>query len=153
MNERTNIDVVVNYILRHIKVTNKKLQKLVYYAYAWYIVENNENANITNVLFHDRPEAWVHGPVFPTLYDRYKENGRNEIATPDEILEIDKEISEFLDEILAVFGPFDGDQLELMTHNELPWQKARGSAESDEISTNLIDLQYIYIYYTSLSNA
>ncbi len=153
MNERTNIDVVVNYILRHIKVTNKKLQKLVYYAYAWYIVENNENANITNVLFHDRPEAWVHGPVFPTLYDRYKENGRNEIATPDEILEIDKEISEFLDEILAVFGPFDGDQLELMTHNELPWQKARGSAESDEISTNLIDLQDIYIYYTSLSNA
>lgn len=152
MNERTNIDVVVNYILRHITVTNKKLQKLVYYAYAWYIVENNENANITNVLFHDRPEAWVHGPVFPVLYDRYKENGRNEIATPNEILEIDEEISEFLDEILAVFGQFDGDQLELMTHNELPWQKARGSAESNEISTNLIDLQDIYNYYTSLSN-
>ncbi len=41
MNERTDINTVVNYILRNIRATNKKLQKLVYYAYAWYIVENN----------------------------------------------------------------------------------------------------------------
>lgn len=153
MNERTDINTVVNYILRNIRATNKKLQKLVYYAYAWYIVENNENDNITNVLFHEQPEAWVHGPVFPVLYDRYKDNGRNEIAKPDDVIEIDNELSAFLDEILSIFGPFDGDQLELMTHNELPWQKARGSAKSNEISTNLIDLQDIYNYYKSLSNA
>ena len=26
-------------------ITNKKLQKLVYYAYSWYLVFNNESAN------------------------------------------------------------------------------------------------------------
>lgn len=152
MNERTDINTVVNYILRNVRATNKKLQKLVYYAYAWFIVENNDNDNIMNVLFHEQPEAWVHGPVFPVLYERYKENGRDEIATPDEVLEVDEELADFLDEILDVFGQFDGDQLELMTHNELPWQKARGNSTSDEISTNLIDLQDIYNYYTSLGN-
>ncbi len=152
MNERTDINIIVNYILRNISATNKKLQKLVYYAYAWYIVLNNDNDNIVNVLFHEQPEAWVHGPVFPTIYEKYKENGRDEIAKPNVILEIDNDLSSFLDEILKVFGPFDGDQLELMTHNELPWQKARGNAKSDEISTNLIDLKDIYNYYTSLAN-
>lgn len=152
MNERTNINTIVNYILRRIPVTNKKLQKLVYYAYAWYIVENNDSDNIRNVLFREQPEAWIHGPVFPILYDRYKEYGRNTIAIPDEVIEVERDLEVFLDEIIDVFGPYDGDQLELMTHNELPWQKARGNSKSNEISTNLIDLKDIYNYYRSLNN-
>ena len=37
---------IANWFLSNLeKVTNKKLQKLVYYAYSWYLVFNNESAD------------------------------------------------------------------------------------------------------------
>lgn len=39
------------------KVSNKKLQKLLYYAQAWYLVYNKKP------LFNDDIEAWIHGPA------------------------------------------------------------------------------------------
>ena len=54
------------------ELTPKKLQKLVYYAYSWFIALNNENVNkIDSVLFDESPKAWIHGPVFKTLYNEY----------------------------------------------------------------------------------
>lgn len=36
---------IANWFLSNLEnVTNKKLQKLVYYAYSWYLVFNNESA-------------------------------------------------------------------------------------------------------------
>ena len=46
-------------------ITNLKLQKLVYYAQAWYL------AFLDKPLFDEDFEAWVHGPVNRDLYDRY----------------------------------------------------------------------------------
>ena len=43
-------------------ITNKKLQKLVYYAQAWSLVLNNKK------LFSEPIEAWVHGPAVRSLY-------------------------------------------------------------------------------------
>ena len=54
-------------------ITNLKLQKLVYYAQAWSLALNNEE------LFADDFQAWVHGPVLVSLYDRYRTNKRNPI--------------------------------------------------------------------------
>ena len=34
---------------------------------------NNENENeINSLLFDETPEAWIHGPVFKTLYNEYR---------------------------------------------------------------------------------
>ena len=71
-NEITAI-MIAKYFLTKESMTQKKLQKLVYYAYAWYIVSFNNNVNrIKHLLFIEKPEAWVHGPVFRTLYDAYR---------------------------------------------------------------------------------
>ena len=47
-------------------MSHKKLQKLCYYAQAWYVTIKNKP------LFEDDIEAWVHGPVVPSLYSQYK---------------------------------------------------------------------------------
>lgn len=65
---------IANWFLRNIKdLTNKKFQKLVYYAYAWHLVFNNETEDENSVkLFENEFEAWVYGAVIPGLYDKYK---------------------------------------------------------------------------------
>ena len=55
-------------------VTNKKLQKLLYYAQAWYLVKKGKK------LYEDDIEAWVHGPTIPHMYRQYKEYGYQPIT-------------------------------------------------------------------------
>lgn len=47
-------------------ISNLKLQKLVYYAQAWYLAIYGQS------LFDEDFEAWVHGPIIPSLYQKYK---------------------------------------------------------------------------------
>ena len=47
-------------------LTNKKLQKLIYYAQAWNMAFNGEP------IFEEKIEAWIHGPVVPEVYNEYK---------------------------------------------------------------------------------
>ena len=71
---------IADFFLTKSELTPKKVQKLVYYAYSWFIAINNQSANqIENILFDEIPEAWIHGPVFPSLYLRFKSFNWNEI--------------------------------------------------------------------------
>ena len=47
-------------------ITNLKLQKLVYYAQAWYLALHGKR------LFPAEFQAWVHGPVCHSLYQRFR---------------------------------------------------------------------------------
>ena len=58
-------------------ITNMKLQKLMYYAQAWHL------AVIGDELFSDDFQAWIHGPVIPALYDKYKAYQWNPIIRND----------------------------------------------------------------------
>lgn len=150
MEVQTSIEIVANYFLAKIDMTNKKMQKMLYYAYSWYIVGYNDSENVNKVLFIEQPEAWIHGPVFPTIYDKYKIFGWNIIPKFTEEIDIDEELKTFLDEIISVFGKYDGDQLELMTHNEFPWKNARNNLDNTLPSNNKIQLKDIYNYYSAL---
>ena len=150
MNIKTNIELVANYFLSRITMNNKKLQKIVYYAYCWYIVNNNDSANVRNVLFLEQPEAWIHGPVFPTLYENYRQYGRDIIPKIEFNELIDEDLRELFEEIIETFGEYDGDQLELMTHNEIPWIEARNNYNTYEYSSKLISLQEIFNYYSNI---
>ena len=75
------VDEIADWFLsRSDTVTNKKIQKLVYYAYAWYLVFNNESVDDLRLrFFPNRFEAWVHGPVYPELLERFKPYGSEHI--------------------------------------------------------------------------
>ena len=62
-----SIDTLANVILNNGRdVSNKKLQKLSYYVYAWNLAING--VEIAEMSF----EAWEHGPVCRKLYSKYK---------------------------------------------------------------------------------
>lgn len=56
-------------------VEHMKLQKLVYYAYGWWLAANE------TPIISEAPEVWRHGPVFPSLYNALKGNGGRPITT------------------------------------------------------------------------
>lgn len=151
MNKEITALTVAKFFLTKEAMTQKKIQKLVYYAYAWYITNFNNNENkIKKVLFEEEPEAWVHGPVFRSLYDQFKSYGWSNISKIDCVNLKDKKIEKFLDSIWDVYGIYDGDELEVITHKEMPWIKAREGMSATEPSTQKITQKDIYIYYNSI---
>ena len=59
-------------------ITNLKLQKLLYYAQAWYMVNFDGKK-----LFDDDIEAWQFGPVIKSIYNLFKDFGRKPIILSD----------------------------------------------------------------------
>lgn len=137
---------VANYFLSFKSLTPKQLQKLCYYAQAWYYTVNDEP------LFDYEFQAWVHGPVNPELYREYRQYGRSYIQrkqVPDIVLK-DKYVYNFLSDIFKQYGDFTGDQLELLTHNEDPWRMTRGDLKPWEPSYDVITLDSMKEYYSKL---
>jgi len=143
------LDVAFYFIKRGLEekkpITNKKLQKLVYYAQAWSLVLNNEK------LFNERIEAWVHGPAIPSLYEKFMQFGSEPIAlNPSEFshkLNFSKKEEELLSNVWQVYGKYPADYLEALTHSELPWQEARGGISASQSSNNTIKLETIREFY------
>jgi len=128
-----HVDTITDYIIwrahRHGSfISNLKLQKLLYYAHAWYLALHDKT------LFSHRIEAWVHGPVVPSVYRRFKEYGFRNIDAAVERPVLDAETAAFLDDFLRQYLPFDAYALEQMSHQEDPWLDARGGAAPDKPS-------------------
>ena len=132
-------------------MTNLRLQKLLYYAQAWYL------ANCEESLFEEDFEAWVHGPVLPSLYHDYKERGAQPILKDISMEEVEKKFEKdeinFLEGVAEVYMPYTGYQLELMTHHEDPWLNAREGVESTEKSNSVISKDSMQEYYGARINA
>ena len=109
MNNLTIFDIA-NFFRSKESMTHKKLQKLVYYAYAWYIALYNEkSSNIVNKLCLDTKfEAWVHGPVSRILYNKYSNSyGIIDKFNGSVNKNITGELKSFLENIYSVFGKQD----------------------------------------------
>ena len=147
-----NSYVIADYFLTKSNLTPKKIQKLVYYAYAWFIALNNENENeIYNILFDEVPEAWLHGPVFPSLYAKFKSYNWHEVPMIKKSITFEnKDLMSFLDEVWDVFGSSSADELEYMTHQEDPWINARKIYESQNNYHQKISLKDIFRFYNEL---
>lgn len=144
---------VANFFRTKENMSNKKLQKLTYYAYAWYIALNNEDANnINNRLCENTIfEAWIHGPVCRELYNKIPTDYGMVTKYKGKLNPlIDGEIEKFLNLIYKIFGKYSGDELETMTHQEMPWQNARGTLPPTAPSNKPILESDMFIYYNSL---
>jgi uncharacterized phage-associated protein len=100
-------------------MSNMKLQKLIYYAQGYHLAIHD------TPFFNEPIEAWMHGPVCPDVYRKYKGNGSAPINAPceDDFASIfSAEQIELLNEVYFVFGQFAAWKLREMTHEEPPWQ-------------------------------
>lgn len=154
-NERGNymyeVYDIANWFLSNLKsVTNKKLQKLVYYAYSWYLVFNNESSdNIESRFFENKFEAWVHGAVYPELYTMYKQYGSGDIPVYEgELPDFSEDDLDVLKQVLEVYGGFTGNELESICHQEEPWKSAREGLLPYEPSHQCISDESIFNCYS-----
>lgn len=99
-------------------VTNMKLQKLVYYTYAWYAAEKGKP------LFEEPIEAWKYGPVVASVYEAYKSFGADVIKAPQEgdSKNLDSFTISLIDDIFKVYGGKSAIELVELTHSEAPWR-------------------------------
>lgn len=143
----TNIFEVADWFLIHSpEVNNKKLQKLTYYAYAWFITLYNEDAKeITERFFDAKFEAWVHGAVEPTLYAKYKIWGSGVIPAPtNSTKKFSPAELNILEQVNDVYGNYNGNELEYICHQESPWINARNNLPPNEPSNNVISDKDIF---------
>jgi uncharacterized phage-associated protein len=122
-------------------VTNLKLQKLLYYAQAWYMVNHGGKK-----LFSDAIEAWKFGPVIKDVYDLYKFYSRNTIE--EDITKLEPDDRKFMDKFLSEFMDYSALSLGNMIHNELPWQEAFD--EQNPYGSSIISTDSMYSYYSRL---
>lgn len=142
MKKRVSVFDVAKAFLAMESMTHKKLQKLCYYAQAWYLAFEEKK------LFNYSFEAWVHGPVCPELYQEYKDCGYFDIPMEKSIPEnLTGEKLQFIQEIFNTYGEFTGDQLEALTHSELPWREARKGLEEWMPSHNNINEKTMEDFY------
>lgn len=149
-----NIYDVISWFLNKSPMSPKKLQKILYYTYAWGLVYLNDDIDHLDIkIFDAQFEAWVHGPVIPTIYQKYKNYGFHDIPRVDEKPSFPEEAEDILDNIWDVFGPYSANELELMSHNELPWKEARGDAKPFDICHKKLNDRTMYKFYLELSQS
>jgi len=125
---------VAKYIVKSMPVDNLKLQKLLYYSQAVYLVLHNKEP-----LFAEDIEAWDYGPVVPLVYKVYKQYGFETIPPSDDESTLDFEEMKAVDMTMACFGVLSGTALINQTHGEPPWKNAyRPGRPSQLISLDLM---------------
>ncbi len=144
-----NLQDVINWFLAKDAMSPKKLQKILYYAYAWNLTIKNDSVDeLNDKLFDATFEAWVHGPVIDEVYHQYKDKGYNNIPRyTGNTIEFDEDTEDVLEQVWQEYGSYTGNQLENITHQEDPWITARqGYLPLDRCNEPITD-ESIYNYY------
>jgi uncharacterized phage-associated protein len=108
-------------------IEHMKLQKLVYYAYAWWLGYHNDP------ILSEPPQVWRYGPVFSSLYHALKGFGRTPIADeqsdypfqpPPRVDQSDVDAWQLINWVWQRYGGFTSYQLSEMTHAPgSPWRQ------------------------------
>ena len=152
----TTVENVADFFLSKEAMSPKKLQKLVYYAYAWSIALLNDDVNDIHFrLFDSSIEAWVHGPVVPELYQKYKSYGWSDIPMIDnfDTSIFETEVLDVLEQVWSAYGSLTGNQLEMISHQEKPWIIARNGVPAYAASSALISDWEMFVFYNEQANS
>lgn len=155
--EESSIEMIARWFLNKSSMSNKKLQKICYYAYAWFIEFYNDLEDCTkedeasiNSICSDSFQAWIHGPVCPNLYRKYKEYGWLDIPKSDTKPNVKEDLEDFLQQVWDAYGCYSADELEDISHSEDPWILARKGLPAGEACVNDISKYDILEYYSKL---
>lgn len=143
---------VVTYVFEKLEeVTPLMLQKLLYFIQGIY------SALYGRPLFTENCRAWIHGPVYPEVYDLFRDFKYNPIddvrfalleGTADALTEDEKYV---IDLVVNTFGMYSGKVLEKITHNEIPWKEAQKGYGDSISSRELLPKECIMKYYAEVN--
>lgn len=111
-------------------VSNLRLQKLLYFVQAQFLVTKHQ------ACFSDAMEAWDLGPVVPTVYHEYKAFGSSSLprSLSDNIYDIAGNDRMLIGKILDKCANYSTTSLVSMTHRQKPWKDAYESRFDNTIS-------------------
>ncbi len=108
-------------------------------------------------IFNDSPEAWINGPVYRVIWDKYKHIGIYDQIPTHEVegtleqskndLNLSSEQFEFLKFMYDYYGVMEHDRLVFLTHSEKPWSEKRENLSPFEYSEEKISFDTMYQYY------
>lgn len=152
---KADITDVADWFLLKQSMSNKKIQKLCYYAQAWCL------AKLGYPIAKDAQfQAWVHGPVSMVLYKRFKGFGWRELKIVDEDIDMVKERlskvfnaeqQDILESVWETYGEYGADELEALTHQEQPWLEQRKGLSKFENCNKVISEETMKNYYRSIA--
>ncbi|MGL5427097.1 MAG: Panacea domain-containing protein, partial [Cetobacterium sp.] len=94
-------------------------------------------------IFEESPEAWAHGPVFPSVYEKYSSYRYMNIGIPKKEISLhDRNLERLILKIALGYGVHSAKDLEKLTHREDPWKKARkraGVSEGESCKEIILD--------------
>ena len=140
-------DIVASIFEKLEEVTPLMLQKLLYFNQGVY------SALYGRPIFEEDCRAWIHGPVYPEVYDLFRDFKYNPIddarfalleGTEDALTDDEKRV---IDLVVNTFGMYGGKVLEKITHNENPWMEARKGYGDSIPSSELLSKERIMKYY------
>lgn len=98
-------------------ISNLKLQKILYYIQAEFLVR------LDNPIFLAEIEAWRHGPVVPESYYEFNSHIANNITNKiNDCKMIKPEEMNIINNVIRKKMEFSAWKLVEMTHNEDPWK-------------------------------
>ena len=99
-------------------MTNMKLQKMLYYQQGFHL------AYFDTPLFDEDIEAWMYGPVVPSVYEMFSEKSMEGLrGNRNKIVTLAESNEEYLfAEVFRVYGRYSAVGLMNMTHEEMPWK-------------------------------
>ncbi len=139
---------VISYVFEKLEeVTPLMLQKLLYF------IQGESYALNGKPMFYENCQAWVHGPVYPEVYDIFRDFKYNPIedarfaifeGVEDELADEEYRV---IDLVVNTFGEYGGKMLEKITHEETPWKLARKGYADNIPSNEPITMESIEEYY------
>ena len=140
---------VADWFLSKEPMPPKKLQKLCYYYKAWGLALYDED-----FLPDSQFEAWVHGPVNPRLYRKYKSFYWRDIPQKtDNSGKFTEHELDVLESVWSSYGSMTANALEAQTHAEIPWRNARAGIDEFANCTRVIRNRDMMKYYRELYEA
>ena len=142
--------VIVRIFEKLEEVTPLMLQKLLYFSQGLYF------ALYSSPIFTEDCRAWIHGPVYPEVYDLFRDFKYNPIddarfalleGATDALTDDEKKV---IDLVVNTFGMYGGKALERITHNEEPWKEARKGYGDSIPSSELLSKEHIMKYYMTV---
>lgn len=130
--------IINRYAEQDIFISNLKMQKILYFVQANFLVETNGKK-----CFYEKIEAWSFGPIVPVVYRKYKIYGSS--AIPSDLFYNDIDFvaprdAQLIDEMLDICKDFSATDLVNITHQQKPWKDAFAKGRNTEItSESLID--------------
>lgn len=116
-------------------VSNLKLQKMLYFIQAEFLVKRSSRC------FIDRIEAWGLGPVVPRIYDEYKKYGSAEIPSKGfdtASMKIKRTDQARINKVVDKCSKYSASALVEITHRQDPWKRVYRKYENNEITPDSI---------------